>query len=1389
MIKKVFTALSFWSVGILLSVFCFAGSAFAQVPEISYITPDAGAKGMTISVEFIGPRDKFGNFGEDKLYEPGEKVRLLNESDSNYVVLGPSIVSWNGRLVQCMLLIREEATDRFIPLVVANGTDVSQQINFAIVPPQPIGVRTGGGVIAGGIGVRTSRGTMVVDSLILRNGAYNVSTGDIDVVTPGNQGFLPLRILSKGPIRLESATINVNGSDGANNASGGSGGVGGGGGGGGAISAGGAGFTGGGAVAVKVDNNPKGGTGSGAANPNYFNGGFSLNGTRGGDGVEFVGVSNDEGGGGGTGHPFGDGGYSGVYGADSREGRFGAGSGAGQANSSNSSNPTFGGGGAGYATAGQKGGGGNGDNGGKVTGNPMIMPLAGGSGGGSGNVYYDVLRKANSGCGGGGGGAVELTSFATFSSPSGNITAKGGNGSAGSTGFLHNASGAGGGSGGAIVVSARDSIVIGTSSSAPSFVVDGGNGGAKGGGNSNAGGAGGQGRVRIDGRVSKLAGNTATGNFFNSTRDYNGVAVTEITGDKQSFVIHGYGRGWDGANSGTELTIYYKYPSTGWRLVTTTTATATDPNSFTASWVTSSLPRPTNPQDSVVFVVALQNNANGQTTTEFTREPNYVMTHTSGFIGKIGLPKIAVQDSIIDFGNIRLGTCSADSILKILSVGNALLRVDTAEFVSGDKDLFTIKRLDSLRIPQGKFEALGVNFCPKDTGCFEARVQFSSNDTIKEVILRGCGVVGKLLLPDTLNFGDVVVGTCKDSNLLVRNTGKDTVFITQAPNFGGDFSFVAGQLPIVIPPDSAKVLTFRFCPSDEVTRTTTDQITPEQPVQPKKLTLIGRGVKGVLTTPSAIDFGCVVLDSVLRDTVVFRNPGTSAVTNVSTKIVGSNDVVIERDLQGSIAANGSDSIIIRFTAATLGDVNAKIVVTSSSSTIEVPITAHVSPKPTLIILDQPLDFGEVNVGDSATLCVRILNPSCKPITIAQILPPPFLDGFFSVDQVPPKTLADSVILNLCITFKPFDTITIASMFSIVTDDGKITTIDVNAKGVAPILAAEPDTLNFGKVLLFTTSPSQKAWVINRGTAPTSVKDPILAGPNAGDFSFTASSSTVPKKDSISYYVAFTPQSLGPKTAYLVFTFGTKKDTVVLIGEGVSKAIEVILYADTIITSPGKIIRVPIKTRTDMSQGGVQQITYSVAFDPMLLDLRTVDLRNSIVTNGSVSTTRPSLGEVVTTITSPNVFKGIGTLAEMEMEVLYANDLRSPIFISNVTFGGAAATLSNAQSGEVRVVVCDTTEKFSFVTPAVTITQINPNPFNGVTRVHLNVNVPGEVKMTVRNSIGQEVLEPVSKMVDIGAYSIPLDATTLPTGTYTYIIEWRGEGAQPIREVRRMIVVK
>lgn len=780
------------SILFLLS-FILAGSLSGQ-PQVAYIIPDIGAPGMNTYVEIVGRHDATGTFGADGIYfnNPGDNLRVVatgpNAAD---VIVGPLVVSWNGRLISTHVFVKPgAAANRIVQLIVQKtGESDSPPLEFTIVNPVPLSSAAGGVLGQGSLGQRSKRGAMIVSSLTLNGGSYTVSTNETDNVTAGNQGYLPFILISQGPVTIGSGvTISANG----NGRDGGPGGGGGGGqvcdaavlGGGGSTGTdGGSGYAAGGeggrnnAGVFTGDRNSvyqNKGTSSGAN-------GASLNGASAGFSRE--GCTNPEGSGGGTGHPFGRGGDAGCFGNPS--GQYGGGAPGGQ---------NSGGGGGSFGANGANGTGGS-QSGGRITGNNELVPLAGGSGGGSGNPQGNSVC---SGSGGGGGGAIGIFSMDRMAMQ-GSVSVNGAQGGAPGGGQR----GGGGGSGGGIILGAKVNVSAGGAGHTA-------NAGA---GGSNGGGAGSAGRTRYDGFVVSAPSFSPATGYVGPTTD------TTTTSLSSTFTLTGT-RG--GTNN---IRVYMRGDNTNWTLLGAPAYTG-------RTWSLNV----TTPGGGNFYFAAFQEVPapnNGQ----YTAEPSWVTSQVAAnIVNVVAVPMIEMVLEDGSFGNP--GPCPLPDdkiVVRFKSVGAEVLNVRAA--ISGAAPgVFTI-------IAPPGITALpsGLGFPPStDEFTITVRANYIPGTHIDTLWLYtndprpGFGKIGPILLTitreqvavtvdrDTIDFGQVCINTPKDDSLLVRFTGNvgqynvDVIGTVSAPFY----QTPAVRSPIVFsnpdpgqPYDSTARIPFRFRPT------------------------------------------------------------------------------------------------------------------------------------------------------------------------------------------------------------------------------------------------------------------------------------------------------------------------------------------------------------------------------------------------------------------------------------------------------------------------------------------------------------------------------------------------------------------------------------------------
>ncbi|MBN2103344.1 discoidin domain-containing protein [bacterium] len=78
----------------------------------------------------------------------------------------------------------------------------------------------------------------------------------------------------------------------------------------------------------------------------------------------------------------------------------------------------------------------------------------------------------------------------------------------------------------------------------------------------------------------------------------------------------------------------------------------------------------------------------------------------------------------------------------------------------------------------------------------------------------------------------------------------------------------------------------------------------------------------------------------------------------------------------------------------------------------------------------------------------------------------------------------------------------------------------------------------------------------------------------------------------------------------------------------------------------------------------------------------------------------------------------------------------------------------------------------------------PNPFNPSTQICFELRVPGNVKLTIYNCLGEKIKTPVNQYLDAGDYAYQFQAGDLPSGTYYCTLESNGRQIH-----RRMLLIK
>lgn len=1027
---------------------------------------------MSTYIEIVAAPSDTTTFGKDGLYannpEDLVRVEVENAADTNKIIIGPVAVSWNGRLISTQVFVLpsvkvpptsywDDLPREFripIRVVVSGRADsVSASDTLYIVHPFANAgeftrrdQNTPNTFIIGEIlengstpkSVRSRRGALVVSDVSLEgNGTggatnrYNVSTLDCDPRTDGNQGYLPFVMLSTGKIDGGRAILSAN-------ASGKNGGAGGGGGGGQVCDAlsgsattmsGGNGFTGGASGGNNASSSffqngwYNGGIGTGPKIPTNLSldpivftsiGGSSLNGV-GGATSRSVRNEGPQATGGGTGHPFGFSGRAWNFVKNDQIPAETAGGGIGR-------DDGVSGDGGGYGTTGFSAASG-GFAGGQRHGNEAVVPIAGGSGGASGNPRTFL---ACSGDGGGGGGAIRIAGKQVV-----NLILE----ARGASGLSGNPNG-GAGSGGHISIHSREDVnniflnVLGGDSLRSRYF--------------------GAGRVRYDtpNRITQISPIESRGTdsrpIDSLYRSYTGIILQRqsqvIASPYTSPVdISGYG----GAQGG--IFLFRRSLRSRWERTDSTNLGGSDgmgKNSkinfstlFTPRIVQAPARQDTVAQDSLLFVVSVQRSFSPE---PIAKEviPEWVMSQSGTIIFTIeALPLIEVTPQPVLFPQVeRCGAAEVQSTRAYVTIKNAragVLRVDSIRTLSS---YFTIDTVlsRSFSIPQNSSVRVPIRFTatsalPADSLFALSTLQIYHNDIIPDIGINGnitranpiaitlrapIKTIQFIVQPSgistnngnaPIDFGKVAVGSSRDTLITIPNASRDAVQFIVSPDKPLDttpFRFT----PRTLISDSLQ-LRIRFQPDVAGAVTTQTVIVRVSGVgrcmgdtTSFRFTLSGEGTRPQLdtvNTTAKLSFGSIpplCYPDIARTSATFTvASGGNDILSAQVRMANPSSRFTLSPITLSLSPNTERQIQVQFTAlATTRDTvyrDTLILTTNdprpAAKERRVPFEVQVrsSFAQVSFVPSDTVRFGTVRFFNAVTRSVRITNSGTSPFTV------------------------------------------------------------------------------------------------------------------------------------------------------------------------------------------------------------------------------------------------------------------------------------------------------------------------------------------------------------------------------------------------------------------------
>ena len=216
----------------------------------------------------------------------------------------------------------------------------------------------------------------------------------------------------------------------------------------------------------------------------------------------------------------------------------------------------------------------------------------------------------------------------------------------------------------------------------------------------------------------------------------------------------------------------------------------------------------------------------------------------------------------------------------------------------------------------------------------------------------------------------------------------------------------------------------------------------------------------------------------------------------------------------------------------------------------------------LTVTPNPLDFGGVEVGTSATRTVLVENTSVFDIQVSSVTPPaaPFSRVGGSCPAAPFTVTANSSC-TIDYAFAPGATGPASQTLSITSDaPSSPDDFELRGTGTQAQVSVSPDPLDFGTQEVGTTSAPQSVTITNTGTADLTVSSSLDAAGQFGNAGGTcpAAPFTLTPGASCDRAYVFQPMTTGPQpqTITLQSNAPTSPDAINLAGTGIQAVLAV-----------------------------------------------------------------------------------------------------------------------------------------------------------------------------------------------------------------------------------------
>lgn len=532
--------------------------------------------------------------------------------------------------------------------------------------------------------------------------------------------------------------------------------------------------------------------------------------------------------------------------------------------------------------------------------------------------------------------------------------------------------------------------------------------------------------------------------------------------------------------------------------------------------------------DPAVILAAWAANKGGMGTLFNNKFTNEQVADLAAFIGNPGVtagPTASVSPSSLTFSGTTIGQSSSALGATLSNTGAAALNITTVNIsgaAAADFSTAGSTCVNGGTLAPGASCNAQVSFTPTASGTRSATLNINHNATggVSTVSLTGTGNAAPQasigVSATNVNFGAVITNVASPAQTItISNSGQaalsfSAISITgvnaglftlggscatqTAVAAGGSCTVTVQALATALGPFSATLNLNSNAANGNASVSLSGTASLPAP--------------SATANPASVNFGSQTIGSAgTSQAVTVANSGNVALNIASIAVGGSNAVSIgaPNTCGATLAVGASCSVSLVFAPTVAGAVNATLNVNSNAAPVQVAVTgtgtALATAKPALSE-SGPIAFADTQVGKtSVTHTTTLSNAGSAALKIATLV--------LSGNQASDFSLGGTCAVNG--TVSPSASCTIESVFKpsaagarnasllVVTDSGTQLGLDLAGNGIAvagPVatLTVQPQSFDFGKVVIGSTPVIKRFALSNTGTSAVTLNSTVFSGP-------------------------------------------------------------------------------------------------------------------------------------------------------------------------------------------------------------------------------------------------------------------------------------------------------